>query len=250
VKELWSGKIKKLRSFDYTDLSFLYIACLVTIAVVYSIFRASQHYLNQQELRALDAIERVGEQRERAGWLERLAAQAQDRTADGYDETVNSLVETYKALRNRHSELGASLFTLREECRYRPCVDLFDPGFFVLTPAGLSERLLSDRVSGREHQDILQSIYLAASRYEAALKDTQRLSFNAIRAKHNTNITFDFVAYFSLIVLLLVQAVYVFRPAIRRLNASLSTRSDFLSRISHEIRNPMNSIIGMADILR
>jgi two-component system sensor histidine kinase/response regulator len=32
--------------------------------------------------------------------------------------------------------------------------------------------------------------------------------------------------------------------------ASLTTRSEFLSRISHEIRNPMNSIIGMADILK
>ena len=42
----------------------------------------------------------------------------------------------------------------------------------------------------------------------------------------------------------------MFRPAIRRLNDSLSTRSEFLSRISHEVRNPMNSIIGMADILK
>ena len=46
----------------------------------------------------------------------------------------------------------------------------------------------------------------------------------------------------TLMGLLLVLALFVFRPAMRRLNASLATRSDFLSRISHGVRNPMSCI--------
>lgn len=51
------------------------------------------------------------------------------------------------------------------------------------------------------------------------------------------------------LLVLVLEALYVFRPAVARLYDALRIRSEFLSRMSHEIRNPMNSIIGMANLL-
>ena len=51
------------------------------------------------------------------------------------------------------------------------------------------------------------------------------------------------------LLMLLIEAGYVFSPAVQRLHDALRIRSDFLSRMSHEIRNPMNSIIGMTNLM-
>jgi two-component system sensor histidine kinase/response regulator len=54
---------------------------------------------------------------------------------------------------------------------------------------------------------------------------------------------------FLTLLVLVIEGLYVFRPAVHRVYAAIQSRSDFLSRLSHEIRNPMNSILGMAQLL-
>lgn len=244
------GGLARLRSFDYSNLSFLYLACLLSIALVYSLFRTSQYFLGRQESRALEAIEHVAQQREMISEMERLVAFAQNRTSPQHSVTVRQLVETYGSLITQHGMLLPKLRYLGERCDNRPCADLFESGYFPLTAEQLERKLLTDKLPLRQQNILLQQLFESTVRYQFALKDTMSLSLGAIRAKNKNNLTFDFIAYVSLIALLFIQAIYVFRPAIKRLNASLSTRSDFMSRISHEIRNPMNSIIGMADILK
>lgn len=51
------------------------------------------------------------------------------------------------------------------------------------------------------------------------------------------------------LLILLIEGLYVFRPAVHRVYQAIQSRSDFLSRLSHEIRNPMNSILGMTQLL-
>lgn len=51
------------------------------------------------------------------------------------------------------------------------------------------------------------------------------------------------------LLILLGEGLYVFRPAVHRVYQAIQSRSDFLSRLSHEIRNPMNSILGMTQLL-
>ncbi len=241
---------RKLRTFDYSDLSFLYVACLFTIALVYSIFRVSQYYLAQQEIRAMDAIQQVGHQREVVSELERLIAFAQNRTAPQYPVTARLLADTYVELVQQHVKILPKIAYLKSQCANHPCADAFNPKFFAIPTEQIQIAIGQNRLTLRAHNELLQQLFDYAVRYHMALKDALATSFALIQSKNKTNVTFDFVAYLSLLALLLVQAVYVFRPAIRRLNASLATRSEFMSRISHEIRNPMNSIIGMADILK
>lgn len=49
--------------------------------------------------------------------------------------------------------------------------------------------------------------------------------------------------------ILVIEGLYVFRPSVHRVYSAIQSRSDFLSRLSHEIRNPMNSILGMTQLL-
>lgn len=58
------------------------------------------------------------------------------------------------------------------------------------------------------------------------------------------------LALFALVLLVLfLEGMYIFRPSLRALEDALKMRSSFMSRMSHEIRNPMNAIIGMTDVL-
>ena len=217
------------------------MACLLSIALVCTLFRTSQYYLNHRESRALEAIEKVAQQTEVISEMERLISFAQNRpTAPA---KVRLLIDTYRNLITQHTQLVPKLAFLGTRCKNRACEDLFDTRFFEWSAEKL-ERDLNNNPA------VLQLLLESAVRYHFALKDTMSLSLGVIRAKNSTNITFDLFSFMFVIGLLLIQGIYVFRPAIKRLNASLATRSEFMSRISHEIRNPMNSIIGMADILK
>ncbi len=51
------------------------------------------------------------------------------------------------------------------------------------------------------------------------------------------------------LLVLVLEALYVFRPGVENLYDALRIRSDFLGRMGHEMRNPMNSILGMTHLL-
>lgn len=243
-------RFRRVRSFDYADLSFLYIACLLTIALVYTVFRVSQYYFTKEESRVLEAIQLIGKQREQVLEFERFIAFAQNRTTPQYPMNARLLIESYSKLIETHAKLGPRMRMLQPYCKDRRCAMVYRKEFVTLPTIDVAIQLSGNSLSLREHNLLLQQLFDLAVDYRMALSDSLALSFDVIHKKKEAAVTFDIITYFSLMVLLLIQAVYIFRPAIRHLNASLSTRSDFLSQISHEIRNPMNSIIGMADILR
>jgi signal transduction histidine kinase len=242
--------MRRIREYDYASLSFLYIACLVTIALVFSIFRMSQHYLEKREEEALASIELIIQQRELIGEFERLIALSQNRTSPTYANDTRQLLDVYTRIGSNHAQLGSKLQFLRAKCGARPCSILFHNGVFERDGVNTALLLTDNKLSLNKHNKLLQDLFDFAINYRVVLKEALGLAFDTIHSKNEAAVRFDFVAYFSLLSLLIVQAVYIFRPAIHRLSASLTIRSDFLSRISHEIRNPMNSIIGMADILK
>jgi signal transduction histidine kinase/CheY-like chemotaxis protein len=244
------AQLKRIREFDYANLSFLYIACLLTIALTFTLFRASQQYLEAREAQALSAIELIGHQRELISEFERLIAFSQNRTSPQYPITTKLLVEVYGRIMENHAKLAPRLELLRKDCENRLCAMAFRDEFFTFSGVNVALQLADNKMSLTQHNLLLQNLFDLAVNYRMVLKDAFSLAFEQIHKKNRNAVRFDMIAYLSLMILLLIQAIYIFRPAIRRLSASLSTRSDFLSRISHEIRNPMNSIIGMADILK
>jgi signal transduction histidine kinase/CheY-like chemotaxis protein/HPt (histidine-containing phosphotransfer) domain-containing protein len=89
--------------------------------------------------------------------------------------------------------------------------------------------------SENHYRDILDQL---TKKYE---KDTHE----AVNYFNRLEVTLLFLTFLTLI----LEGFYVFRPAVKRVVSSMRLRTDFLSRLSHEIRNPMNSIIGMTQML-
>lgn len=250
LKQWLRLKWRDVRSFDYSNLSFLYVACLVTIAFVYTLFRVGEYAINQQQSRALWVIQQIDSQRDLAAELERLIALAQNPTILDSESALHRLVGSYGQLVQDQDHVFEMADTLQVACAHRVCANLFKRDFFTITAQEFEKGMVGRGSSSPVRTALLQKMFDATVRYHLALKDTLIVALEIIRAKNQAIMNFDILAYVALMIVLLVQALYVFRPAIRHLKASLATRSEFLSRISHEIRNPMNSIIGMADILK
>lgn len=232
-----------LRKFNLKDLSFLYLACLVTVAVVFTIFRVSQWYVDRVESRLLTITQKLEQQRDDIARVERLITQLQNPARNDRRAPRELQALVHDVIR-RHEELAAQRDALARPCRDRPCRELFAHAPFTVTPAQLAKAL------GRPAGAVLRDLLNESLAYHAGLRDALEASLGNLQAKVRDDGIYDTIAYLSLLLLLTIQAVYLFAPAVRKLNASLSTRNEFLSRISHEIRNPMNSIIGMADILK
>ena len=97
---------------------------------------------------------------------------------------------------------------------------------------------------------------LEADHLIAEADDTIRAIKNVntfLETKHRTQVAgfqkVEFLLTIFTLLTLVLEGLYIFRPAVRKLYESLQIRSDFLSRMSHEVRNPMNAIIGMAHLL-
>ncbi|MBX3020316.1 MAG: response regulator [Bdellovibrionales bacterium] len=213
---------------------------MVTVVVLFTIFRTCQYYLNTTEASELNAIHWLQEQRDRVAELERLLAFAQSTPGAVPAGLETQLQSTYTDLRKSHGDIKAVHTALSELCAEFPCAGLQTPEIF--TNGG--------KLPPLETIEQTQAVLSSALAYHADLKDAIERAVAELRETNLAGANFDTIAYLSLLLLLVLQALFIFGPAIRKLNASLSTRSDFLSRISHEIRNPMNSIIGMADILK
>jgi len=96
---------------------------------------------------------------------------------------------------------------------------------------------------------VILNLLNSESIYRAGLKDmysyyTQQLENRIVDAKR-----IELLLLFVTLSLLVLEALYVFRPAVESLYDALRTRSDFLGRMGHEMRNPMNSILGMTHLL-
>ncbi len=240
VQETTMNLIKKIREFDYSDLRFLYVACLVGIGLVYTIFRVCQHAAHVYEGRAIGSLQRIERQRDLVQHLHSLLRKAdrpwQDKLAA---DTYAQILKQQESLHREATE------KLKKTCRNLTCNVLFQGTPFKLQPKEL-ENISSEQEWANTHAAMRADIGI----YDEALRQAAKIHLQNIEEMTWTNLMYDLVAYLAVMGLLLLQAVYVFQPAIRRLNASLATRSEFLSRVSHEIRNPMNSILGMSDVMR
>jgi len=89
------------------------------------------------------------------------------------------------------------------------------------------------------HETLYRSGLVETSKYYEKQLEEELIAFKRIEL---------LLLCFTLFVLI-TEALYVFRPAVESLYAALRVRSDFLGRMGHELRNPMNSILGMTHLL-
>ena len=98
--------------------------------------------------------------------------------------------------------------------------------------------------------DALSSELIASERdYQSGLRNLSLYYEKSLvkQIAHFKNV--EIALLLTTLILLILEALYVFRPGVERLYFALQTHSDFLGHMGHEIRNPMNSIIGMTNLL-
>jgi len=124
--------------------------------------------------------------------------------------------------------------------------------------AELSEKMRSMLAPQQEHQYVKQlprlmpiasEILEAIASCQKNVNEMNLLLERSLEKKVHQFREIEFSLFLATLLVLFFEAFYVFRPAVERLYEALATRSAFLSRMSHELRNPMNSIIGMANLL-
>lgn len=225
--------IQKLKSFNYGDLQFLNGACLMSIALVFTLFYWTQNRMAQDEAWAIRLLDELTYQREIAAQLKDLLSPMDSGPKGGSRVLdLNKIHDKYELLHVGQRRLNEDFRVALEYCRGRLCESL--------TLNSLPEARLQNP----------QQIWLATDKYQIALRDATTAGLSLIEKNARDTKAHGLLVYLTILSLLWMQATYVSRPAIRKIHQSLSVRSEFLSRISHEIRNPMNSILGMADILK
>lgn len=236
--------VRRLYAKDFRSLTLIYILALSSIAVMALGFQFYKFIIHADQLRAVNAIRLIDKQTSLAEVVYGRTVGVQispnlERKKEGLEKVKVDLLQ----LERSHNEIVA-LFS-SYDCESLDCAIFLDKNVF-------SEmyKLAANSDSVRQVDFSLENVLDTLKNYRIFLESSA--AFYEARAKSNTHslILNDIIFIILLIVMLLVQAFFVFRPAVNKLNEALSVRSDFLSRISHEIRNPMNAILGMADILK
>lgn len=185
--------------------------------------------------------------------------------------------------------LKKNLFTLQSQTRKKQIkaeFDLLEQSFssfaqeadsLWVDPIGQKETILLKNISPKEVKNISETFYLLNHKLEEIKAMGE--GYNRTRSKIIFEMTdlldqyqafskieldryereqdrrmkkftsFEYIILSLTLLTLLFEAIFIFKPALKKLEIALHARSDFFSRIGHEIRNPMNSILGMATLL-
>ncbi len=85
--------------------------------------------------------------------------------------------------------------------------------------------------------------------YRTALTEISKFYNQSLENQISSFKRIELILLAITLLVLVLEALYVFRPGVENLYDALRTRSEFLGRMGHEMRNPMNSILGMTHLL-
>ncbi len=174
---------------------------------------------------AVQLATRDSELAEQARSLAELAAQFRAR-----DNAIEAGTKSYAQLGDAFERLAISQFNFAPytAARHRP-------GFTA------KERF--------EIRKLAKTIEDRNGDYRASLRALLNELDDRSTARITTTTRVELALFVLVMLVLFLEGMYIFRPSLRALEDALKMRSSFMSRMSHEIRNPMNAIIGMTDVL-
>jgi len=138
--------------------------------------------------------------------------------------------------------------------------------YFDLTATGmlaLSEQMKALRVQimdqpgsstvliakSRRQALAVNDLLRAEQTYRSALEQLMRIYETSIDNRVRRARALSLASTLLVVILLGLLALYAIRPAVRQLFEAVDARSKFLGRMGNEIRNPMNSILGMIRLI-
>lgn len=157
--------------------------------------------------------------------------------------TIKSLLDRVQQARVEMSKSGvfSSLKTIDHSGSFEQSI--------IKLEDSLSSIIRSHSVAAKKFTPATQDLIESITVYQAMTKQSIRHFEGMVDSQVNRFKKTELFLFLASLFILLLEALYVFRPSVERLYGALRVRSDFLSKMSHELRNPMNSIIGMAHLL-
>jgi len=224
------------------DLTRVYVLALSSIALLIVVFQSVKFVEQNQQLEQVSTLRVVDKQIYRSERISNLLLEAQltldpSRLEKNIQSIRSKLIVAQKKneIMNNHID--------DYECTNKRCEDFYYDNYLG---KNLDNIIKSEDPTMYSLEEASKEIDI----YQAFLIKVDGHLDAQINTSANGLITLDILFAILLIGVLIAQAIWVFRPAVNKMNEALAARSDFISRISHEIRNPMNSIMGMAEILK
>lgn len=238
-------KLTPFRSLEREprNLTSIYIFSLSSIAFIAILFQFSKLSLYSDQLSAINAARNIEKQIIN---VDRLFNQIISAQIESNTEVVKEKVESIHNRLFKLEEKQASIlqFLNANICSDVSCIDFVQEDYF--------SRLKVKYLSEKQNTNVLylENLMSDIKKYRSFMLDMNSVQESQLKNLTKKIIFMDNIFLFFLLLLLLIQAIWGFKPAVKKLNEALRVRSDFISRISHEIRNPMNSILGMAELLQ
>lgn len=166
-------------------------------------------------------------------------------------ELIESLVQQFKKngieLRSYLANSGSWFFGSEELAPVLKRAEISFSDFIKNYPL-LGESTLSP--SSRPLDTLILSLLSDELNYRTSLIELSKYYEQSLSQQITEFKNTELILLFITLLVLALEALYVFRPSVESLYEALHIRSDFLGRMGHELRNPMNSILGMTHLLQ
>ncbi len=223
----------------HRNLTAVYVFALSSIAIMALVFQTFKFAIHSDQLSTVETIRSIERQ---VALVEKLYSKVVDAQitiepdkSKKIEVRISKLKET---LNSNHQKIFSGIDN--DFCQTPSCWK------HIESPFGNSRLFDGATLSPVVVEAALEKI----KDYQKFLNEVSLVLDEKVKATTQSLIYLDISFLVLLLFVLVIQGFLGFRPAVQKLNEALSIRSDFISRISHEIRNPMNSIMGMADILK
>jgi signal transduction histidine kinase/CheY-like chemotaxis protein len=224
------------------DLTKVYVLALSSVALLILVFQSVKFAGQNQQLEQVSTLRVVDKQIYRTERISNLLLEAQ-LTMDPVKlkKKIRSIQRKVRIAQKKNLIMNETIEGF--ECKSKKCEEFLYNNFLGENLERLARSKNTAKISLEEASQEIDRYQKFLIRVDGHLDDQINTSATGL-------ITLDVLFAVLLIGVLFAQAFWVFRPAVNNMNEALEARSDFISRISHEIRNPMNSIMGMAEILK
>jgi|GEM_PF-3037691 len=246
------ARVNRVLPKNLTNRYLLGLGCVAFVVCIAQFLEQLSFHL---QYRSFSQIRLIDEQRNSSLEFSRSLQQLKLNARPAVQLDRRKIAEdAFEKIKARHEKLSAEGGLVSYSLGNRSSLDVYLAQTASSVNAMKSQlKVLSDQVnSGSQRRIALAAEALLQSEYSYRSTLDQLVTFygKGIDTRIRNARLLGMVTTLLVITLLGFVGLYVIRPAVRQLFEAVEARSKFLGRMGNEIRNPMNSILGMTRLVQ